>query len=111
MTSTIIHTPSIARTLRLKHGRVVIDVLNEDRHWEVGGGAVPTVTRQTEPKQILVMTILYCGKGDEPPPWLRQYFLEGRRGPDYGTLHRRVSRGNGNFPGVLCYLMCCVHVH
>ena len=26
------------------------------------------------------MTIFYCGKGDEPPPWLRQYFLEGRRG-------------------------------
>ena len=75
-----IHQLSMSRTLRLKHGWVVIDVLNEDRHWEVGGGAVPPVTRQTEPKQILVMTILYCGKGDEPPPWLRQYFLEGRPG-------------------------------
>ena len=45
----------------LKHGRVVIDVLNEDCHWQVRCAAVPAVTRQPEPKQILVLlfTIFY----------------------------------------------------
>ena len=41
---------AIIQTLRLKHGRVVIDVLNEDCDRQVGGGAVPPVTRQTEPE-------------------------------------------------------------
>ena len=46
---------AIIQTLRLKHGRVVIDVLNEDCNRQVGGGAVSPVTGQTEPrhKQIL----------------------------------------------------------
>ena len=40
--------------MRLKHGRVVIDVLNEDGDRQVGGGAVSPVTRQSEPDtQIL----------------------------------------------------------
>ena len=41
---------AIIQTLGLKHGRVVIDVLNEDCDGQVGGGAVPPVTRQTEPE-------------------------------------------------------------
>ena len=32
-------------------GRVVVDVLDEDRDGEVGGGAVPPVARQPEPSQ------------------------------------------------------------
>ena len=40
---------AIIQTLRLKHGRVVIDVLNEDGDRQVGGGAVSPVTGQTEP--------------------------------------------------------------
>ena len=59
-----IHQLSMSRTLRLKHGWVVIDVLNEHSHRQVRGAAVPAVTSQTEPKQILVITIFYCGKGD-----------------------------------------------
>ena len=46
---------AIIQTLRLKHGRVVIDVLNEDCDRQVGGGAVSPVTRQTEPQ-----TNKYC---------------------------------------------------
>ena len=46
---------AIIQTLRLKHGRVVIDVLNEDCNRQVGGGAVSPVTGQTEPN-----TNKYC---------------------------------------------------
>ena len=53
-------TARTQQTLRLKHGRVVVDVLNEHRHRQIRRGAVPTVTRQTEPKQIVVITIFYC---------------------------------------------------
>ena len=35
----------------LEDGRVVVDVLDEDRDGEVGGGAVPPVARQPEPSQ------------------------------------------------------------
>ena len=38
-------------TLGLEDGRVVVDVLDEDRDGEVGGGAVPPVARQPEPSQ------------------------------------------------------------
>lgn len=78
-----IHQLSMSRTLRLKHGWVVIDVLNEHSHRQVRGAAVPAVTSQTEPKQILVITIFYCGEGDgrvtntSTLPSLQQYFLRG----------------------------------
>lgn len=78
-----IHQLSMSRTLRLKHGWVVIDVLNEHSHRQVRGAAVPAVTSQTEPKQILVITIFYCGEGDghvtntSTLPSLQQYFLGG----------------------------------
>ena len=80
-----IHQLSMSRTLRLKHGWVVIDVLNEHSHRQVRGAAVPAVTSQTEPKQILVITIFYCGKGDghvtntSTLPLLQQYFLTDHR--------------------------------
>ena len=38
-------------TLGLEDGRVVVDVLDEDRDGEVGGAAVPPVARQPEPSQ------------------------------------------------------------
>ena len=50
---------SNVRTLRLKHGRVVIDVLNEDCYWQVRAAAVSSLTRQTEPKQILSHYLQY----------------------------------------------------
>ena len=40
---------SNVQTLRLKHGRVVIDVLNEDCYWQIRCAAVSTITRQPEP--------------------------------------------------------------
>ena len=59
---------AIIQTLRLKHGRVVIDVLNEDCDGQVGGGAVSAVTRQTEPDtQILPSLVSHL----TPPPGSR----------------------------------------
>ena len=79
-----IHQLSMSRTLRLKHGWVVIDVLNEHSHRQVRGAAVPAVTSQTEPKQILVITIFYCGK---------QYFLTGHgRAAERSSVEMLVMR-------------------
>ena len=94
-----IHQLSMSRTLRLKHGWVVIDVLNEHSHRQVRGAAVPAVTSQTEPKQILVITIFYCGKGDghvtntSTLPLPQQYFLTGHgRAAERSSVEMLVMR-------------------
>ena len=44
------------KTFALEDGRVVVDVLDEDSHWEVSCAAVPPSASQTEPgkKQLSI---------------------------------------------------------